>query len=182
MIPSKAGEGTSSVEQLLLLAQLPRALPHPRYSSASARSPLAPWRAPSLPSSSHQQQYCPDVQPELCSSLGSECAHIRGVQAKMLLPGRTKGNISTGSEKNSWLKTIKPQNSPWEELLSMRTWKPLEPGSSSHAETALAWPLNQQRKQSRALLCALQGLRASPRGVLASPSATSAPHHENQLI
>lgn len=29
----------------------------------------------------------------------------------------------------------------------MKTWKHLEPGSSSHAETALTWPLGQLRKQ-----------------------------------
>lgn len=106
--------------------------------------PWLPGELPPCSSRSHQQEYFPDVQPELCPSLCPVALSVlfTCVQTKMLQPGSTKGNISTGSEKNSWLKKIKTQNNPWEELLVMRTWKHLEPGPSSHEETALTWPLN----------------------------------------
>lgn len=92
----------------------------------------------------------------------------------MLKPGRTKGNISTSSEKNSWLKKIKTQNNPWEELLSMRTWKHLDLGSSSHAETALAWPLNLHPK----LLLVLTATGWS--GALKTPLGLSCGKREHQ--
>lgn len=63
----------------------------------------------------------------------------------------------------------------------MRTWKCLETGSSSHAETPLAWPLKLMRKQNPPVCAA--GAQGISQGLSSLFLLTHEdPHHENSSV